>query len=355
MRMLGRILICLIVLVALGGLIGGVVWQRYTGAGPSIQAQTVVIPRGAGLEEVAMRLSQAGVIGEPRIFALGVLVDGTYRRFKFGEFEFPAGISPREAAQHIVVGKTIQRRLTIPEGLTVKQVLQIVARADGLEGDASARPEGSLLPDTWFYSWGDSRERFVDRQQQAMTRLLQELWSKRAPNLPLKSAREALVLASIVEKETALPAERPRVAGVYLNRLRRGMRLQADPTVIYGLNDGAGPLDRPLSRADLETAHPWNTYANDGLPPTPIANPGRASLEAVLKPQATDELYFVADGSGGHVFARTLAEHNRNVERLRALERQLQSGSGQGQGPGPAPVQQQGLPPPRGSRAPVRN
>ncbi|MFO0295050.1 MAG: endolytic transglycosylase MltG, partial [Rhodospirillales bacterium] len=210
----------------------------------------------------------------------------------------------------------------IPEGLTNRQVVQLVAKAEGLEGDIVPRPEGTLMPDTWFYSWGDSRDRLVERQRQAMTRLLQELWRQRAPNLPLKSPQEALILASIVEKETAIPEERPRVAAVYINRLRRGMRLQADPTVVYGINDGAGPLDRPITRADLETPHAWNTYLIDGLPPTPIANPGRASIEAVLKPAQTDELYFVADGAGGHVFARTLADHNRNVERLRALERQ---------------------------------
>jgi UPF0755 protein len=155
---------------------------------------------------------------------------------------------------------------------------------------------------------------------------LSAAWAARAPELPLRSPYEALILASIVEKETAIAGERPKVAAVYINRLKRGMRLQADPTVVYGINEGAGPLDRPISRADLELPHAWNTYVIEGLPPTPIANPGRASIEAVLKPAATEDLYFVADGNGGHLFARTLPEHNRNVERLRAIERQRASG-----------------------------
>lgn len=322
MRMIGRILACLVLLLVAVGLAGGMLWKRYTALGPSSAPVTVLIPRGAGVEEIAVRLMEAGAIAEPRVFALGAWAEGTFRQFKWGEFEFPAGASPQQIAEHIVLGRTIQRRITIPEGLTNRQVVQLIAKAEGLEGDIVPRPEGSLMPDTWFYSWGDSRDRLVERQRQAMTRLLQELWRQRAPNLPLKSPQEALILASIVEKETAIPEERPRVAAVYLNRLRRGMRLQADPTVVYGINEGAGPLDRAITRADLETPHAWNTYLVDGLPPTPIANPGRASIEAVLKPAQSDELYFVADGAGGHVFARTLADHNRNVERLRALERQ---------------------------------
>ena len=322
MRMIGRILVCLVLLVVAIGAGGALVWQRYTAPGGSTAPVTVVIPRGAGLEEISVRLAEAGLIGEPRIFAIGATIEGSYRRFKWGEFEFPAHASPQQVAEHIVAGKTIQRRLTIPEGLTVKQVMALLARAEGLEGEVVPRPEGSLMPDTWFYSWGDARDRLVERQRQAMTRLLQDLWRQRAPGLPLKTPQEALILASIVEKETAIADERPRVAAVYINRLKRGMRLQADPTVVYGINEGAGPLDRPISRADLETPHAWNTYLIDGLPPSPIANPGRASLEAVLKPAQVDDLYFVADGNGGHIFARTLAEHNRNVERFRALERQ---------------------------------
>jgi UPF0755 protein len=322
MRMIGRILVCLVLLVVAIGAGGALVWKRYTSPGPATAPVTLVIPRGAGLEEISVRLAEAGLIGEPRIFAIGATIEGSYRRFKWGEFEFPAQSSPQQVAEHIVAGKTIQRRLTIPEGLTIKQVMTLVARAEGLEGEVVPRPEGSLMPDTWFYSWGDSRDRFVERQRLAMTRLLQDLWRQRAPGLPLKTPQEALILASIVEKETAIADERPKVAAVYINRLKRGMRLQADPTVVYGINEGAGPLDRAISRADLETPHAWNTYLIDGLPPSPIANPGRASLEAVLKPAQTDDLYFVADGNGGHIFARTLAEHNRNVERFRALERQ---------------------------------
>jgi UPF0755 protein len=190
-----------------------------------------------------------------------------------------------------------------------------------MEGDIDPLPpEGSLLPETYFYSWGDARARTVERAQRAMRETLAELWPKRAADLPFATVQEAVVLASIVERETAHADERGRVAGVFVNRLRQRMRLQADPTVAYGI-DPAGPLGRPLSRADLETRHAWNTYTNEGLPPTPIANPGRASIEATLNPQKTDELYFVADGDGRHVFARTLAEHNRNVARLREIER----------------------------------
>jgi UPF0755 protein len=178
-----------------------------------------------------------------------------------------------------------------------------------------------LLPDTYFYSWGDSRERMLARQRRAMADLLKELWEKRASGLPLKTPEEALVLASIVEKETGVAEERPRIAAVFINRLRRGMRLQADPTTIYGITQGKVLLDRPLTRADLEARNAWNTYVIDGLPPTPIAIAGRAALEAVLNPPTTEELYFVSDGSGRHVFAKTLAEHNRNVARLRQVER----------------------------------
>jgi UPF0755 protein len=244
-------------------------------------------------------------------------------QLKAGEFAFPARVSPHDAAAIIASGRTVVRRLTLAEGITVVQAVALLRAAEGMDGDVASVPaEGELLPDTYFYSWGDSRERMLARQRRAMMELLNELWAKRAPDLPVKTPQEALVLASIVEKETAVADERPRIAAVFLNRLKRGMRLQADPTTIYGLTQGKAPLDRPLSRADLEARNAWNTYVIDGLPPTPIAIPGRAALAAVLNPIASADLYFVSDGNGRHVFAASLAEHNRNVGRLRQIERE---------------------------------
>lgn len=256
------------------------------------------------------------------MFRFGTALDGQARHLKAGEFAFAAAISAREAAAVIVSGRTVVRRLTLVEGQTTAQAVALLRAAEGLMGDVSVNPgEGELLPDTYFYSWGDSRERMLARQRRAMVDTLAELWPKRAPGLPLQTPQQALILASIVEKETGIAEERSLVAAVFLNRLKRGMRLQADPTVIYGLTQGNAPLDRPLSRADLAASHPWNTYVVEGLPPTPIANPGRAALAAVLNPAPSDALYFVADGTGRHVFARTLAEHNANVARLRQVER----------------------------------
>jgi UPF0755 protein len=229
----------------------------------------------------------------------------------------------------LVAGDVVLRQVTIPEGLTTAQVLDLLAGVDGLEGTISMPPsEGSLLPETYDYTLGDTREMLIERMRKGMDSLIAELWPKRAAELPLKSPEEAVILASIVEKETGIPAERPRVAAVFVNRLKRGMPLQSDPTVIYGLTrgkvasvaNGEGILGRKLIRADLDLDNPYNTYRILGLPPGPIANPGRASLEAVLNPPATTELYFVADGTGGHAFASTLEEHNRNVARWRKLQ-----------------------------------
>jgi UPF0755 protein len=217
----------------------------------------------------------------------------------------------------------VARRLTIAEGLTVAEVYELLEEAHGLTGELPPPPpEGSLLPETYFYAFGDPRAELVRRMQRAMDDVLAELWPRRAEDLPLDGRAEALTLASIVDKETASAAERAKVAAVFVNRLRRGMRLQADPTVIYGLTAGEGPLGRSLTRRDWADDSDYNTYRIDGLPPGPIANPGRAAIEAVLNPAAVDYLYFVADGSGGHAFARTLDEHNRNV----ALWRKIKNG-----------------------------
>jgi UPF0755 protein len=305
------------------GAAAGFAWYRYTAPGPLANAVNVVVPRGAGVEQIAELLTARGVLSSPLYFRFGTLIDRQGAQLKAGEFAFPVQVSAREAAAIIAGGRTVVRRLTLPEGITVTQAVALLRAAEGMEGDVAAvPPEGELLPDTYFYSWGDSRERMLARQRRAMTELLNELWDKRAPGLPLKTPQEALILASIVEKETGVPEERPRIAAVFLNRLKRGMRLQADPTTIYGLTEGKAPLDRPLSRADLEARNPWNTYAIDGLPPTPIAIPGRAALTAVLNPIASEELYFVADGTGRHLFATTLVEHNRNVAKLRQVERE---------------------------------
>jgi UPF0755 protein len=309
-------------LILVGALVLILGWSRYTLPGPLDEPRTLVIPRGAGVNDIARQLWRAGIIAEPYSFQLGTRVDETATRLRSGEYAFSPGISPRDVAGLLAAGKTVIRRVTLAEGLTTAQMIALVVSAEGLEGDVGELPgEGEFLPETYFYSWGDARRHIVTRGRRAMAELVADLWAKRAPDLPLRTPAEAVTLASIVEKETSIGEERPRVAAVFLNRLRAGMKLQADPTVIYGITQGRGPLDRPISRADLETPHRWNTYVITGLPPTPIANPGRASLEAVLRPLTSDEIYFVADGTGRHLFARTLAEHNRNVARLRELER----------------------------------
>ncbi len=295
--------------------------RRFTRPGPLAEATNVVIAKGSGLEAIARQLAAAGVVPDPYSFVIGAKL----RRvtLKAGEYAFPAHVTPRDAMAMMADGRTVVHKLTIAEGLTVRQVLQEVEEAEYLAGTVSRKPaEGSLLPETWHLSRDDSRDEVVARMEKSMRQMLDQAWVGRAPDLPLTSKEQALVLASIVERETGVKSERPLVAAVFLNRLRLGMRLQSDPTVIYGVSGKLGVMDRPISRADLDNPHPWNTYVHDGLPPTPIANPGRASIEAVLNPAKSDALYFVADGTGGHVFARTLDEHNRNVAKWRKIERE---------------------------------
>lgn len=296
-------------------------WYLYTKPGPLSDASTVVIPAGSGVQAIGRELEEAGVIDQALVFALGARLEGG--ALKAGEYVFPAGLSVKGAVDLLQSGKTVVRRFTVPEGWTSAQVVTALAGAEGLAGDIAEVPaEGTLLPETYHFSWGDARADVLQRMQAGMRRALDELWEQRAPDLPIASKQQALVLASIVERETGVPEERPRVAAVFLNRLRKGMKLQSDPTVIYGLSEGQGSIDRPLTRSDLATAHPYNTYVIDGLPPAPIANPGAASLAAVLRPADTDDLYFVADGNGGHAFAKTLADHNRNVAKWRQVERE---------------------------------
>ncbi len=296
-------------------------WQDFNAPGPLTETRRIVAPRGAGLAPLAELLAEQGVLRHPLAFRAFVIMDGAESRLKAGEYDVPAGASAAAVRDLLVAGRTVVRRLTVPEGLTTAAVLDLLRNTEGLVGAPSDPGEGRLLPETYHYSYGDSRAGLVARMQRAMDKALARLFRNRPAGSPLGSETELLTLASIVEKETGISGERARVAGVFVNRLKRGMRLQTDPTVIYALTGGGRALGRALTRADLRTDHPYNTYRHHGLPPGPIANPGLAALEAAARPADTDALYFVADGAGGHLFARTLREHNRNVARYRRLSR----------------------------------
>ena len=322
---MGRAAIRLLVIIAIGiGVLSSAaiyVAVRFEAPGPLAQPTTVVIPPATGLNDVAKLLATKGIIASRPVFVAGVTVLGRGRPLKAGEYAVPASLSERGVMELLQSGKTIVHKLTIAEGLSSAQVMAEIAAAEALAGPLPSEPaDGRLLPETYHYSYGESRADMVARMARAMDDLLAFQWAHRQANLPIKTAEQALILASIVEKETAKAEERPRVAAVFLNRLKKGMRLQSDPTVVYALTKGEHAMGRPLTHDDLETASPYNTYMTDGLPPGPIDNPGRDSLLAVVRPAESDDLFFVADGSGGHVFARTLDEHNRNVANWRKIQ-----------------------------------
>ena len=327
-----------IVLIAatLTTLVAGLfVWLfvAFDARGPSAEPRTVIVARGLSVEEIGKLLTESGVTAHQMVFSLGVRLSGKASALKSGEYAFPVGLSARAAMDVLVSGRTVVRHLTLPEGWTTAQALALVQGGEGLEGPLTLTPgEGALLPETYNYTWGDTRDGMVRRMMRAMNETLSDLWAKRPSDSPMASTAETVVVASIVERETGMANERPLVASVVVNRLKRSMRLQSDPTVAYGIAHGDGLLGdvlaRPLTRDDLLRPSPFNTYTNDGLPPTPIANPGRAALLAALNPARSDFLYFVANGSGGHTFAKTLDDHNRNVARWRAIERERNSAVG---------------------------
>ncbi len=330
-----NLLLSSVFLVAL--LFAGAFWygsQRFDAPGPLVEETTYDVPAGASFRSIAPALAERGIIENPgplRIFSRGVRAAGKEKALKVGEFAFAPGMSMRQVMNVLTEGRPIQYSLSFPEGLTSYQMVERITFSPDMTGTVETIPEeGTLKPDTYLFPRGFDRQKLIGIMQAAQTKALDAAWESRDPDLPLADKNAMLTLASIVEKETGVASERPEVAGVFVNRLRKGMRLQTDPTIIYGLFGGKGkPSDRPIYKSDIEKPTPYNTYTIDGLPPGPIANPGEASLKAVAAPANTTAVYFVADGSGGHAFAETLDEHNANVRKWRAIEAEREKALGE--------------------------
>ena len=311
---------CLVLLIAAAIVAALVATNMWAGSGPAERPVAVVVPEGASLARAATELEKAGAIRSASRFRLLSRVFGGGGSIKAGEYEIPAGASPKDILALLEDGKVRQRIVVVAEGLPSALVHDALMKADGLTGTVAVPREGSVLPDGYAYQRGDTRAAVLERMQSAMRDYLKVAWAKRKPGIAVSTPEQAIILASIVEKETGKPAERRTVAAVYGNRLRIGMPLQADPTVIYPITKGR-PLGRRILQSELRAKNGYNTYASPGLPVGPIANPGRASIDAVLDPAQSQALYFVADGSGGHVFANTLPEHNANVAKWYAIRR----------------------------------
>lgn len=321
----GNAIITLLLVAMIGG--GGLYVygkQIAEAPGPLAEDKVVVIPQGAKMTDIADTLQRQGVINDNRWAFIGTVLAMKARTdLKSGEYQFSKNASLRDVIQTIVDGKVVQHSITIAEGLTSQQIVARLLENTILTGQINDIPrEGTLLPETYKVTRGTPREQLIQRMQQAQRRAVQEIWERRSADLPVRSPEQLIVLASVVEKETGRADERSRVASVFTNRLRKKMRLQSDPTIIYGLVGGKGTLGRPIQRNEIKQPTPYNTYVIDGLPPGPIANPGRASLEAAANPARTRDLYFVADGTGGHAFTETYDQHRRNVGKLRTIEKQ---------------------------------
>ena len=300
-------------------------WSVFYAPGPAArEGETTIVslPSGAGVSAIAATLKSAGVIRSTDMFKAAATLTGADRKLRAGEYEVPSKTSLRSVLVLLVEGRVVRHYVTLPEGWSSAQAVEILNKQAILTGTIEDVPEeASLWPDTYEISRGETRASVIARMSRARDENLARLWAARSSATVVRTPEEAMILASIVEKETGLAAERPRVAAVFTNRLRSGMRLESDPTIEYGLTKGV-PLRRGLRRSELDRPNAWNTYQIDGLPPTAISNPGRDAVAAVLNPPSTTDIFFVADGSGGHAFARTYEEHRANVARWRAIERQ---------------------------------
>ena len=317
MRKLGCLILAVVLIAAVALFL---TIQSWGGTGPNPKTLTFQVSQGATLASAARDLEKAGAIGSASRFRQFARIFGSDDPIKAGEYRIPPHLSQADILKMLQGGRTLQRLVVVPEGWPSVQVQDALRDAQGLTGAAPLPPEGSVLPDSYAFERGATRASVAARMQREMTRYLAAAWAKRKPGIAVTTPAQAIVLASIVEKETGKPSERRLVAAVYSNRLRRGMMLQADPTVIYPITKGR-PLGRRILQSELRAKNGYNTYAETGLPAGPIANPGRASIDAVLDPASSQALYFVADGSGGHVFANTLAEHNANVAKWREYRR----------------------------------
>ena len=317
-----------IVLVSMIGVGAAYVYgkQKIEAPGPLQEDKIVNIPSRAGMTDIADILQREGVIDNNRwAFVGSVFALKARSELKPGEYAFQKNASLRDVIGIMVEGKVVQHAVTIPEGLTSEQIVARLSDNDIFAGAVKEMPrEGTLLPETYKFPRGATRDQVIQRMQQTQKRVLAEIWERRNPDIPIKTPDQLVTLASIVEKETGKADERSRVAAVFVNRLRQRIKLQSDPTIIYGLVGGKGTLGRPIKRSEIQQPSPYNTYVVDGLPPGPIANPGRASLEAAANPARTRDLFFVADGTGGHAFTETYDQHQKNVAKLRSMEKQLQ-------------------------------